>query len=368
MLCVVFTAACGAKQGMDEAETAPSDSLNIVYSTGFKVYYYDDYKQVVVCDPWDPGRVLGNYYLVDTDEQDVPQGGVKVVVPLQRLVSMSVTHYEFLALLGELESVVGVCRAELAYNETIRQRHATGLVADVGDAFAVDAERIFEIEPSAVMASGELGVSSKFQRLAEAGIPVLFNNEWMEPSPLARAEWLKFFAAFYNKEEAADSLFSALSLRYEGLLARVDSARSTPSVMSGASFRGVWYAPGGGSFMARLFADAGASYAYSDVLSSGSLPVTMERALIDFAGADYWLNCPYVTYAELLAADAHHARFEAVEKRRVYHFNKRMLDSGANDFWESATAHPDLLLADVVSIVHPDLLAGYVPTYAAPLE
>ena len=141
-----------------------------------------------------------------------------------------------------------------------------------------------------------------------------------------------------------------------------------PTIMAGSTFRGTWYMPAGRSFMSELFKDAGASYFYANDTTSGSLPLNVEMALKNFSQSEVWLNCNYSTITDLLREDSKHALFRPVKENNVYNFRKRMLASSANDFWESAVARPDLLLADVIAILHPELLPDYELFYAEKLE
>ena len=190
----------------------------------------------------------------------------------------------------------------------------------------------------------------------------------MESSLLARAEWIKFFGAFFDKAKEADSIFNFVAEQYESVRERALAVRQKPKVLTGSNFRGTWYMPGGKSFMAQLYHDAGADYLYIDDNSKGSLPLQVEAVLKDFADADVWFNCNFATLSELLQADQKHALFQPVQTGKVYNFNKRMLKSGANDYWESAVVRPDLLLADVIAVLHPDLLPNYELIYTERLK
>jgi iron complex transport system substrate-binding protein len=359
---------CGGKQAKNTVATTQNDSLEIRYATGFSVYYAEDYKQVVVHHPWDKNAVYAKYYLVERPDTQVPADGVKIVIPLQTIVPVSATHFEFLSLLDELYSVTGVCRPELIYHPVIRKCAAKGLVVNLGDAFQINVEKILELNPDAVMTNGMNQIDANTKRVVQAGIPVIFNNEWTETSLLGRAEWIKFVAAFYHKETAADSIFRQIEGRYLSIKEMAAKTAHKPNIMAGSDFRGTWYMPGGNSFMGQLFADGGANYYYADDTSTGSLPLNVESVLLNFAETDYWLNCNYGSIDELLKADRKYQLFRPVKLRQVYHFNKRMLPSGANDFWESAVARPDLLLADVIAILHPEILPEYELCYAEKLD
>ncbi len=344
------------------------DSLKLKYAEGFSVRNFEHYKEVVVYSPWVKGTEYARYYLVTDAKIKTPTGGVKVKIPLQTMVSTSVTHFEFLSLLGEVETITGVCSPKIIYNPAILKRVGEGKIADLGDAFNINVEKTLQLKPQAVMMSGYNQNDPYAARVSQAGIPVLFNNEWMETSLLARAEWIKFVAVFYGKEKAADSIFADVEKRYNDLREKAKAVTHKPTIMSGSNFRGTWYMPAGRSFMGKLFADAGARYFYASDTTTGSLPLNVETVLKNFSQADVWLNCSYSSMNDLVKADTKNALFNSAKKLQVYNFNKRLLPSTANDFWESAVARPDLLLADVIAILHPDILPGYALVYADKLK
>ncbi len=365
---VLCISSCTGKQKKQAVATANTDSLEVKYATGFSVYYTEKYKQVVVHNPWEKGKVYATYYLVEDNDIETPADGVKVLIPVHSLAAASVTHFEFLNLLDELHTVTGVCQPHLIYNETLRNKAASGEIADLGDAFQIDIENTLHLHPDAVMMSGLNQKDANAQRILQAGIPVVYNNEWTETSLLGRAEWIKFVSVFYNKEAVADSVFRDIENRYSQVSEMARMVEEKPSVMMGANFRGTWYMPAGHSFMGQLLNDGGASYFYANDTTTGSLPLNVETVLMNFADTDYWLNCNYNTLEELLNADKKHGLFKPVKLGRVYNFNKRVLSSGANDFWESGVARPDLLLCDVIAILHPGILSDYELTYAEKLK
>ncbi len=363
--CILLS--CTTRHAKTEV-TKAVDSLKPHYAEGFTINYFTDYKQVIVFSPWVKGAVYACYYLVNDLKTKTPADGTKVLIPLKTLAATSVTHFEFLSLLGELQTVTGVCSPKIIYNPEINKRIGAKQITDLGDAFNINVEKTLKLNPNAVMMSGYNQNDPYALRVSQAGIPVIFNNEWMETSLLARAEWIKFVAAFYNKEKTADSIFTAIDKRYNEIKGKAAGVKVKPNIMAGANFRGTWYMPAGHSFMGRLFADAGANYYFANDTTSGSLPLNVETVLKNFSGTDVWLNCNFNSITDLVKADSKHALFRPVILNRVYNFNKRLLPSTANDFWESAVARPDLLLSDVIAILHPELLPGYELVYACPLN
>jgi len=366
LLCLCFLFSCTTKSAKTtDAQT--TDSLKLSYTQGFAIKYFPDYKEVIVYSPWVKGTVYARYYLVKDASIKTPSDGTKVQVPLRTLVATSVTHFEFLSLLGQVKTIVGVCSPRIIYNKEINKRFAEGRIADLGDAFTINVEKTLQLKPGAVMMSGYNQNDPYAQRVSQAGIPVLFNNEWMETSLLARAEWIKFVAAFYNKEKQADSIFADVDKRYNDIKAKAAGVKVKPNIMAGSNFRGTWYMPSGRNFMGKLFADAGTRYFYANDTTAGSLPLNVETVLKNFATTDVWLNCNFNSLDELVKADSKHALFRPVQLKQVYNFNKRLLPSTANDFWESAVARPDLVLSDVIAILHPELLPGYKSVYSLQL-
>lgn len=350
------------------AKEQPVDSLLLSHAEGFSIRYFQNYKEVVVFNLFSQDAVYQRYYLVRDTGVSVPPDGLKIKIPVRSLAATSVTHFEFLNLLHVIDAVTGVCSSKIIYSPQINERLNKGLIVDLGDAFNINLEKTVQLHPDLVMVSGYNQNDPFAQRLLQAGIFPVYNNEWMEKSLLGRAEWIKFLAAFFDREKIADSLYLEIEKEYQNTANRVKGIKFRPQIMSGSNFRGTWYMPGGRNFMAQLFSDAGGNYFYARDTTVGSLPLSFEKVLKNFSESDVWLNCNYASLSELLKADPKHALFRPVKLQQVYNFNKRMLPSGANDFWESAVAHPDLLLKDVIFILHPELLPGYETFYTQKLN
>ena len=367
--CILLFSFCTSRSSKNSENFAvPNDTLQLRHARGFAIYHHDDFKEVVVYHSTDSDRVFARYYLTRNENLKTPRNGTRVLIPLETIAFASVTHIEFLNLLDKQHTVIGICSPDLVFDADVRKRAQNGEITDLGDAFNINVERTLKLNPQALMTSGFNQSDPNARRISRAGIPVLYNNEWMENTPLGRAEWIKFVAAFFDKEAEADSIFSLIEQRYNEIKALASRVEQKPSVMSGSNFRGTWYMPGGQSFMARLFADAGGVYFFADNTSTGSLPLNIETVLVNFAETDVWLNSDFNSLDELLRANAKHAIFRPVSLGRVYNFNKRTLPSGANDFWESGVARPDLILADIIAILHPNILPEHELVYAKRVE
>lgn len=361
---VLALGACSRATTSSRPTEAIADStLCVKYATGFSVDYCTEYKRVTIQNPWNKGEIWATYYLVKSDSAQTPADGIRVRVPIGTIAVTSCTHYAFVDAIGEIGTITGVCNPELAYNTIIRQRFANGTICSLGDAFDTNIERLLALKPDALMIAGYNRQDGNSKRLQSSGIPLIYNNEWTESTALARAEWVKLVAAFYDKETLACTLFDSIESNYRQAANAARTATQKPTIMVGGNFKGTWYMPGGKSYMAQLFADAGADYFYNNDTSTVSLPLNFETVLHHFAQADVWLNAPTATLEALFAMDTRHKLFKAAKNGDVYGFYARTHEGGANDFWESGVVHPDLILKDLVWALHRNLMKDYQPTY-----
>ena len=315
-------------------------------TAGFDIAQSGDTTHITIHSPWQQGKVMAQYTMTR---------------PIERVICTSATHMGFIHELGMMDKVVGVCRPERVYNLSKEDRER---IIDIGDDMQPSMEKILLLDPDLVIlytyAQGD-PIPAQVEAL---GIPILYCNEWTETTPLARAEWIRLFGAIFGCLNHADSIFASVRDAYEQL--KVDSLKfKGKSLMSGMSWRGTWYVPAGGTFMGNLFRDAGAQYKYEDNPSTSSIPLTMEQAIQDFSQADVWVGCEANSLKELEAIDKKHTWFNAFQTGQVYNFRRRALPSGANDFWESATVHPERVLQDLQKVLRGDTTNLY---YMTPLK
>ncbi len=315
-------------------------------TAGFTIDIQNDSTIITIYSPWQKGEVMQQLAFSQ---------------PYERIVCTSATHMGFISELGMTDKVVGVCRPERVYNLSEEDRER---ITDIGDDMQPSMEKILMLNPDLVIlytyAQGD-PIPAQVEAL---GIPILYCNEWTETTPLKRAEWIRVFGFVFGCLNHADSIFASVRDAYEQL--KVDSLKfKGKSLMSGMSWRGTWYVPAGGTFMGNLFRDAGAQYKYEDNPSTSSIPLTMEQAIQDFAQADVWVGCEANSLKELEVIDKKHTWFKAFQTGQVYNFRRRTLPSGANDFWESATVHPERILSDLNKVLLGDTTALY---YTSPLK
>lgn len=366
-LLLVLTA-CGSKQVKKDAAPAGDTPAILSQAKGFGIARTDHYTTITVYNPWKEGEVYDKYYLVRDEKTEVPADGHKIKVPLKSLMTNSATHLGFLELLGELDKVTGVCSSNYIYNPTILEGVKEGRIKDLGDAFNLDIENLLMLHPQAVMTTAYNADDENSRRMRQTGLNLIYNIEWQEPTLLGRAEWIKFIGAFFDKEAMADSIYNAVEQRYKDVKMKAMQLSSSPSIFSGQDFRGTWSLPGGKSYTAQLFRDAGATYLYGQDSTNTSIGSNIEEVLMNFNQTDIWIGVQAASLKELGQTDSKYKLFKAYKDGNVYNINKRTNAAGGNDYWESAIARPDLLLSDMIKICHPDLFPDYELTYYEQLK
>ena len=196
------------------------------------------------------------------------------------------------------------------------------------------------------------------------------NSVLLEEHPLARFEWIRLFGLLTGREAMADSLFREVSAAYSELSERVrENVKERPEVLLGAPWEDVWYVSPANSYTGRLIEDAGGQYLWSDLSEAHSVPFSVEAVFERATKADIWLNPGTAeSLADIAAADHRMVRLPVYKQGGVWNNRKRMTQQGGNDYWESAVVRPDLLLRDLVSIIHPELLPEYRQYYYIRLQ
>jgi iron complex transport system substrate-binding protein len=329
---------------------------------------------LTVWPPWRDPEAAGSgmrYRLVPegVDEPVSAAGdGVRVVrLPVGRLVTTSTTELAHLEWLDATEVLVGHSESDYVSSPTIRRRIERGEVVEVGGGSGLQPELLLEVEPDAVLA--DFLAQSELDQLAQveaAGIPIVLVPAFLESSPLGRAEWIVVTGLLVSRFDEAVSRFEDVERSYLALVARIgeeiDDAR--PSAVTGGPWDDVWHVPGGRSYAARFLADAGARYLWADDDSTGALPLGIETVYEAALDADVWLYpSSWRSLEEIAQADGRLSGFRSFQRGDVFGNDRRMNDFGGNDFWESGVARPDLVLADLVKIFHPELVPEHEMVY-----
>lgn len=345
-----------------DSSALAGDTLSMRYSRLLSVVKYEHFTRVDVKNPWDTLHSLHTYLLVERSQavpHDLPQGTV-VRIPLNKSVVYSSVHCGLIEELGAQHCIAGVCDLRYIALPFIQQACKAGRMADLGSSMNPDIEHLIQLNPDAILLS-PFENSGGYGRLDKLDIPLIECADYMESSPLARAEWMRFYGLLYGEYQRADSLFAAVEHRY---LSYVDSAAvytSRPTVFSEMKQGGMWYVPGGESTVGRLFAHAGAQYVFESIPESGSVALSFETVLSKAGNADFWLikhGGKDKTYADIQADYSPYARFKAFTTRHIYACN--VDESG---YYEETPFHPDVLLLDLIKIFHPQAFCAVKSRY-----
>lgn len=351
------------------SNTLPADSvMHIHYAKGFRITYTPQYKTAEILSN-DDGRVIHRYYLVHDNNTNTPTDGIKITIPLNAVATASTTYLLPLQQLGCLQHITGVCDGRLIYNPDVIQLLNEGKITDLGDSFSLNLERLMIAHPQALfMSVYNGGQNEAAQRVEKTGCPVIMNAEWKENHLLGRAEWIKYMAAFFDREPLADTLFNTIAANYNTLKNSVSTADlPKPKVLLNTPFKGTWYMPSGNSYISSILRDAGAEYIYQNDSTFESLPLSFEQVLHDLRDADVWIGVGAESIDEMLAIETRYQLFPVIHTGNIYNFHARCTPTGANDYWEGGVMHPDIILADFIKMLHPQLLPNHQLFYARKL-
>ena len=351
-----------------------ADQVDIKHAKGFTIDYFDHYKVVKIISPFEKTADTTKYLLLERGATK-PSGYSKsqvIEIPIRSIVAMSSMHVGLLGFLESYDKLTGLGNLQYVYAPEVIKLIQNGKVEEVGRDQGLNEEKLVNMHPDLVMTMGSPGGGIGHYKILEtAGIPVMINSEWVETSPLARAEWVKLLAALLNKEELVNKKFLTLENEYSRLSLLAATAKVKPKIISGLNTKDTWFLPSGDSYMAQFFRDAAADYPWSDQKAAGSLSLNFEAVYPLALTADCWLNVGFDskdTKKDILAMDSRYSDFKAFKSGQLFSYNNRVNEKGSNDFFESGNVNPQIVLADLIKILHPELLPNHQLVYYKKLE
>ena len=373
LLTIVLLTACGGQRPPQSwaerlQESPAPDSLVFRYARLIHVEQREGCRVVYIDNPWMQGKGLHTYVLVPYDAplpDDLP-GGTIVRTPLRRSVVFTSVHCALIDQLQATAQVAGV--ADLKYIKVpfVQEGVQSGRIADCGDGMSPVVEKIIDTEADALLLS-PFENAGGYGQMEDINIPIVECAEYMEMSPLARAEWMRFYGMLYGKEKEAEQLFAQVETNYTALKQQAATVADRPSVLVDKMAGSVWYVPGGRSTIGQMLSDANADYPWTDDTHSGSLQLAIETVLERAGESDFWLlryDSPTpLTMLQLLSEKDGYRMVRSVENERVYGCNVT-----TSMFYEETPFRPDLLLQDLIKILHPDIPNLPEPRYYHKIE
>lgn len=361
-IALVLTALCSCKGGSTNAVSG-GDTLRLKYASNLSIVRHEGYTIASIADPWHKGKTLHRYILLadsTLDRGSLPEGTV-IRTPMRRAVVFTTVHCSLFLNLSASDVIKGVCDLRYIKLPWIQQQCRQGSVKDCGSGMSPDIEKIIDTKPDAILLS-PFENSGGYGKLNEVDIPIVECADYMETSPLGRAEWMRFFGMLTGHEREADSLFAIVEKQYLALKAEAAKTKSRPSVVIDKKNGSVWYVPGGQSTMGVLIGDAGGDYVFASEKKSGSIAMPFETVLDRAGQADIWMlrysGDHTLTRQELLSEYGGYGELKAYKSGQTYGCNTK-----TSAFYEESLFRPDLLLADFISIIHPEVKGIRPPKY-----
>ena len=337
-------------------------------ATGFEIVATDGASTVLrVLSPWQGAEGVVKEIFISRNGEQAPEGfgGVSVKAAPERVVCMSSSHIAFVDALGKVESIRGVSGAEYISNHHIAEGLTAGKVREVGYDSNINFEVVASLRPDMVFIYGTSGENGAItSKLTELGIPYVYIADHAENSPLGKSEWVVALGELYDMRDEAESVFGEIAERYESLRLRMLDCDSRPKVMLNSPYKDVWFVPADESYVVRLIEDAGGEWICGGSASKISRPISGESAFVYLSGADFWLHPNAArTTAQLVGENPKFATTKVVKQGNVYNCTARNTAAGGSDFWESGALRADLVLADMIAILHPEVAEGHTLYY-----
>lgn len=359
---LIITIALQSCGGFSARQQGSADTLKLTDAQLLRISVERGYTLVDIADPWHEGHSLARYALIercDSGRVSIPSKLVAIYVPLRKSVVATSAHCNLALTLGAQQQIAGVCDAQYILSSELSKQIANGSIANCGSAFSPNTEKIVAIGADAMLVSPfEDDASATLS--ARTGIPVIECADYMESTPLGRAEWMKFYGRLYGCTDKADSLFNVVKRNYNSLRSKTQRLKNRPKVLTESVYQSVWYCPGGRSTKAQIIADAGGTYAFCDNTQAGSLSLAPERVIAEASDADVWtLTASQMPTAQQFAsAYRGYKMVRALRMGRVY-----VCPSMFVPYFDEVAFRPDWHLKEYVAMLHPELLPNYSLRY-----
>lgn len=343
-----------------------------VHADGFEIYACGGGSIIKIKNPWQGARGVDHYVFVARGGESPPEWfeGEVIAAPVSRAACMSSSHVAFMDALGCAENIKAVSGLRYLMNVTVHAAAAAGEVHDVGYEGNIDHETLAVLRPGAMFMYNIAGEKLPVvEKMREMRVPVVMIGDYLESSPLGKAEWIVVFGEMTGRRQRAEEIFGEVCRDYLAAAASTRGVATRPGVMLNAPWRDTWFVPGDQSYMVRLIRDAGGRYVCEGVDSEQSRAINGETAFMYADKADYWLNINSISsMAELLQLNPNFADIPPVRSGRVWNNTLRATAAGGSDFWESGAVYPNLVLQDLIHILHPDLLPDHEMVYYKPVR
>ena len=338
----------------------------IKYAKGFDIVDENGTKKLIVKSAYQNSDDVFEYIIKKKKIDTIIDYKYKVLeVPIQKIVVTSTTHIPMVELLNAENTIIGFPYSKYVSSAKTRALIDAGKIQEIGKESSLNTEILLDLQPELVVGYSVSSVDKSLTTIEKAGINVIYNGDWLEETPLGRAEWIKFFGVLFDKEKQADSIFKVIETNY--LEAKKIALKSTkkPTILSGSIMsKDIWNLPAGESFVAQFLKDANLNYLWKNTEGKGSLSLSFESVFDKAQNADYWITPGYFSSKEqLLKSNEIYKEFKAFQKDNIYTPILKKGKTGGAIYYELAGTRPDLVLKDIIKITNPEILPIYEFTF-----
>lgn len=341
-------------------DISDNNTSQIRYAKGFQITNYGETQKITIKAPYQNSSEVFDYFF---SIKKISKNDIQI--PISKIVVTSTTHIPMIEMLQEENSIIGFPSSNYISSEKTRQRVASGFIKEIGKEGLLNTETLLDLEPELVVGYSVSTADKSLEIIKKAGIPVIYNGDWLEETPLGRAEWIQFFGVLFNKQKMADSIFKTIEKEYLETKQIALKSDKKSTVFSGAVMsKDIWNLPAGESFVAQFLADANLDYLWKNSKGKGSLSLSFESVFEKAKNADFWIAPGYFSSKEqLLKSNALYAEFAAFKNDKIYTPTTKKGKTGGVIYYELAPTRPDLVLKDLIKITHPALLPNYTLTF-----
>jgi iron complex transport system substrate-binding protein len=364
VLFLVMILSFSCKKEVENSNKKTQIESSIKYAKGFDIIDDNGTKKLIIKAAYQNSDAVFEYIIKNKSDINVDTKNT-IFTPVQKIVVTSTTHIPMVELLNEETAIIGFPYSKYVSSEKTRVLIDERKITEIGKEGALNTEILLNLQPELIVGYSVSSADKSLITLEKAGINVIYNGDWLEETPLGRAEWIKFFGVLFDKEKQADSIFKVIEKNY--LEAKKTALKSIkkPTILSGAIMsKDIWNLPAGESFVAQFLKDANLKYLWEDSDGNGSLSLSFESVFDKGRNADFWIAPGYFASKEqMLNSNKIYTEFDAFKNNNIYTPSTKKGKTGGVIYYELAPTRPDLVLKDIIKITNPDLLPNYKLTF-----
>ena len=350
----------------------PDSNQGHSYAIGFDLFTEKDFHKLFLYQHYNGVTDTVSFFL-GSENQTQPADLAnyhRINVPARKIALLHTSYYSYFKVCDAAGKIAAISEAQYLYDQEMYDKVQAGFIPQVSFGESLNKEKLLELGVDLVINVGFPDAPNKeLDFLESLGIPVLVFSEWQEPHPLGRAEWVRVVGAITGTQSRADEYFKKTVAEYNKLREIAAGVAEKPEVICNLPYKGIWYLPGGNSYMGNLIRDAGATYAWKNNKDMGGIQKSFEVVYTKGIEAPFWINPGFSqTKEDILANDERLVDFRAMKEDNIFNSTNRLQRGEANDYWESGLINPHLMLADLIQIFHPGLITDYTLYYFKPIR